>query len=458
MMVRHFTFSAVLIGTSLSLTHAYAAEDIQAAEEAQVTKISLADAKAYAIGHNFRIKSLKQEEASAHAAVERRRAAFYPRIGITAGLDGRSSVEDEQVEPLGYVYGSMNLFNGFEDTSMVEIARLEADRVAVQIKREELQIANAVEFQFHNILFQKALRTLKQEAIKANQTHKRLVARVRSAGLASRTDEMEFELKESVLKSELASLEQGFEEARVALKNLLGEDIGGVIEPAGELQHQHVKGRLMDYVSKIKSDSAPVQIATKQQAIANIQSRLWRSKWLPDVDFEVRAGYLPLDERLVEVETQVSFVLTAKMELFSGFDTRWEREELLAKQTAADAALKADILSALTDLETYYRRLKTIEERVDLEQGSEDLTRKYYSSVADEYKRGYKNSADLSAAADRLAEAQERRLKYVFEFLTQRLAMERIVGTPIEVEVVRHDPVLKQNQKKETNDDTQSNP
>ena len=87
-------------------------------------------------------------------------------------------------------------------------------------------------------------------------------------------------------------------------------------------------------------------------------------------------------------------------------------------------------------MEESFRELKSIEKRVDLELGNKVVSEKYYQAVLQEYKRGFKNSADLSEASDRLFEAKSRQINFKFEFLKQRLAFEKSYGAPIKVVVV----------------------
>ena len=105
---------------------------------------------------------------------------------------------------------------------------------------------------------------------------------------------------------------------------------------------------------------------------------------------------------------------------------------------AAEFELKDSILQSVTSAESLYRRLKTIEERVELEIGNLKLSQSFYNNVAKEFRRGFKNSADLSAASDRLEESRTRRLDFMFDFLNQKLNLEKVMGVPIKTTVVNH--------------------
>jgi outer membrane protein TolC len=257
------------------------------------------------------------------------------------------------------------------------------------------------------------------------------------SGLAADSDVMEFDLKDATLRSDLLLLDQEIEEARVALKKLLGEEIGSKIEPVGSLQHQHLKGNLLELMKRIKNESEPVQLGAKEVLISSLEAKSIQSKWLPKVDVEVAAGYLPWDLRQVEAGTaMIGGKIVAKLDLFSGFDTLYEQKASIAKRMRQEAELKNILLGAMTDTENAYRRISTIQARVDLEQENESRSRKYYASVMNEYRRGVKNSADLRVAADGLFEASLKRESFKFDFLNSRIDLERALGGKVETETI----------------------
>lgn len=122
-------------------------------------------------------------------------------------------------------------------------------------------------------------------------------------------------------------------------------------------------------------------------------------------------------------------------DLFSGFSTYWERKEGEAKQLRAEAQLKMAIQTTVMDTETEFRRLKSVQDRVDIEDKNEDRAKRYYDAVMNEYRRGVKNSADVKVAAELLFETRARRETYKYDFLKERVDLERAIGKPIVVEV-----------------------
>lgn len=401
----------------------------------ELKRVGIEDAKAYAIKHNYEVLGLRRAVEGAEARRGRTRSKFFPTLGVAGGADTEITSTNTQGAPVGFLYTNLNLFNGFEDVYRSDIASIEVEKAEVRLKRAEFRVGLEVEQAFHLYLFKKSSIELKQEAIKTNEAHKKMAAQKRASGLASDSDIMDFDLKDALLKSDLLLLEQEVEEARTSLRRLLGEEIGSKIEPVGSLQHQHLKGQLREHVRRIRTESEAVVLATKDLAVASLESKAARSRWLPKVDLEVAAGYLPWDLRTVPGGTSmIGGKLVARFDVFSGFDTLYARQEQEANELKLENQLKDAILNAISDTENAFRRIATIQARVDLEEQNEQRARKYYTSVISEYRRGVKNSADLRVAADGIYEASLKREGFKYEFLNERITLERALGGALPTE------------------------
>jgi outer membrane protein TolC len=403
-------------------------------------KVTLEDAKKYAISHNFEVISLRRALDEAEAKEARSRSPYFPKLGVAGGADNQLIATGNVTAAIAYVYFDYNLFNGFSDLYKNQIASQEKEKAQIKLKRSEFRVGLEVERTFHLYVFKKSVIKLKEEALKWNEIHKKMAAQKKRAGLSSDSDVMEFDLKDAVLRSDLLLLNQELEEARTQLKKLLGEEIGSKIEPIGSLQHQHLKGNLNNLVKRIKNESEVVVTTAKDLSIANLESKVTTSKWLPKLDLEVSGGFLPWDLRQVPAgQAMIGGKLVLKYDIFSGFDNYYGQNEAEAKKLKLEAQLKDAILSAMVDTENAFRKIRTIQERVDLEEENEERAQKYYKSVMSEYKRGVKNSADLRVAADGLFEVSLKRESYKYEFLNSRIDLEKALGGPVEVELMHEE-------------------
>lgn len=425
--IRKKVFLTLSLLSSLS-QHIYAQSEM---------KLGLEEAKKYAVAHNYGIIALRHEMEQLQKKHAKNGAAFLPKIGAAAGGETQITSSGSEAGTVAYLYGSYNLFNRYQDTNSREISKFELDQATIKLNAAEFAVKLDVEEVFHTYLYKKNLIELKDDEIELNLKHQDFVRRTKQKGLASETDIMEFQLADSSLRSDLVALKQELEDARSNLKRLLGDEIGGNITPIGTLQHQHVKGSLMDVLNKVQAHAAPVKGKALDVSIARVEQKTSENKWLPQIDFEVKSGFLPQDRGMsADRSIQTSFALVAKMDLYTGGEIHWEKQEKAENTLKREAELKDEINLTIRKIEMGYRNLKVIENRADLEKDNISFAERYYNSVLSEYTRGFKNSPDLASATEKLSTAKARTLNLEYEFIKQRLDIERSLGAPLEIEVV----------------------
>lgn len=404
--------------------------------EKEMGEITLADAKKYAIKNNFEITSLRRSVDELKANAQRARSVFFPTLGVAGGLDSELSANSSDAGMIGYVYGQYNIFNGYRDTFESRISELEIKRAEYELAQAEFRIGLEIEEQFHAALYNKIQVESTRAAAELNEKHKKSVQRKRMAGAIGESDVLEFELKESLLQSDLQALIQESEIAKLNLRRLLGEDIAERMEPIGNLRHMHLKTSLMKCLEKVREKNTKVLLSARDVEAAQVASKVAQSRWLPRVDLEARMGLLPLDARPEKDSASANFQIVAKLDLFNGFDTRWENESVNARILKTEARLKEDILVTLSKIEELYRKARAIQDRVDLEEKNAQRAQRYYNSVMKEYGRGFKNSADVSAASEGLFETKLRRERFKYEFLTLLVELQKTIGDSVETEVI----------------------
>lgn len=396
-------------------------------------RISLEGAKKYAVDNNLVVQALRQEVAEREAVSGLARAPFLPTIGVAGGAEHRSGVS----ATLGYAYANLNLFNGLADRNRAQIADIEEHSARIRLKQEEFRVALEVEEQFQYYLLKRVSVDLKKRALDLNRAHREMASRRQSAGMAASSDVMEFDLRESLLQSDIQLMQQEIEETRLRFRRLLGDVTGTNFEPTGSLEHQHLRASLPDLLKAARENGSQIRLASREVAKAELESGQWKAAWLPRLDLETQAGYLSIDDRPADGSASVRAAAVARFDLFNGLRSSYERAEGAAKLLKAQAQLQGAILEATEGVEATYSRLSTIQSRVDIESKNKERAEKYYNAVLGEYRRGVKNSADVKAAAEGMFEAKLRSESFKYEFLKQRIDLEKILGAPIEVEKIK---------------------
>lgn len=407
----------------------------RATEDSKGHSVNLDQAKKFAVSQNYRVQALREKVNAVDARRQVALAPFYPEIGVVGGVQNLTEKSEGDSTSIGYAYASYNIFRGFRDTSERRIQNLELQRAELEFRQAEFLVGLDVEEYFHTYLHLDTRKKLTDQALGRNSELQRAVERKRGSGLVSPADFMEFEIRESLLKSEQELVLQELEEARVNLKRILGEEIGSKIQPTGSLSHEHLELKLEELVAHVQEHNAEIEKRAKELETASARVSASRSHWYPEIDFEARAGNLPR-ESLGEGKAKVSLLLTAKLPIFSGFSGAWKVREAKAELAASQAELKDRILNLVADVETHYRKLKAIEGRVDLEATNAEKAKKYFDAILKEYSLGVKNSVDLNSAASQLYEANLRTERFKLDFLLERIALERLLGKPLKTKTI----------------------
>ncbi len=250
-------------------------------------------------------------------------------------------------------------------------------------------------------------------------------------GSGSESDVLEFDLRATELESDLNQLQQEYLGYIVKLKVLLGEDTRKSLTLSGELPHQHLTGSLENYVDLNLSDSPSVRASALAFEIATYKADTAKKRWLPKIDLESKFGSLPGSESSKSENLNSSVAIVATWEIFSGFNATYEKRELYAQKNLTDWELKAAVIEILADVQIQFGELQALQSRSDLEKDNVRLAKRYYDLVLADFKRGYKNSGDFSAAAQTLYDAEVQKKKLDLEFIEKKLALENRLGRRI---------------------------
>lgn len=419
-------------GMAIGIAAALAAFAFTFSEVGSAKSLTLAEAKAIAVKNNYEVQANLKRAESMREKVAQGRSAFYPTIGVAGGYEFEGREDQERQAVVGYAYIRYNIFNGFADRYAVREQQLAVENAELATEKVAFEIGLDVESFYHEYLRHQTHIELMQEAISRNQSLIKVVNRTRQQGLVSAADVLSFQMTAAELKSGLHSLENAREETKVGLLRIMGSMDPSGIQPSGKLSHQHLDRSLMDYLQQIREKSFPVRLAAFAAETKEHQWRQVRSSWLPKVDFEIRSGYLALNELATDEEVGTNVGVLATWDLFSGLKTRSVESEKKFRLEESELLLKQEILNVISQAEIRYRRLKTIESRVDLESGNIKLSENYYDTIRQEYARGYKSSADLADAAATVFDVRRRQIDYLWDFLKERIELERLTGVPVE--------------------------
>jgi len=391
----------------------------------ETQRISVEDAIKYAIDHNFGLQALKAEVEAKDASIGVARSKFFPKLGVVGGGEYMESNSVVESGALGYAFGQWNLFNGFADGMAKQKAEIAKQIAESEYRKSAAEVRLEVESLFNRYLYKRNTLEHIHESIALNEKHLQSVRRRMSAGLTSESDQMDFELRDAVLRSDSRLNEQELVEIKLGLVRMMGPELGLSFEPSGQLAHYHVEGDLNEYLQVTHSSNEEIKQSLLGTESALLDLRQSRSAWMPSLDAEVKFGVLPLDERVGDKTPGVSGMLVARWELFSGFGTKALSDESSAMLRKKELESRQTLLTSMAGVENLIRKLHSIEERVDLEKTNEDRALRLYRLTLSEYSRGVKNSSDVKAAEQSLLDAKNRASGYKNEFLETKLELEK---------------------------------
>lgn len=421
--MKHFRNSLAVVA-SLVLNAAASAEEAS-------HRLDLASAKAQALSVSPELSALRHAVDEASARKELGGTAYHPKVGVAAGAESRSNNATQERGSLGYLYGSLNLFNGFADSRRLDLAANELERASLSVRRHERLLELEVERRFSEYLFAKAALALNSAAVVKNDAQAEAAKRRRAAGLGSDADTLEFELRGASLKAKSLQLAQQEYDAEVELGRLLKLEDGRKINPVGTLEHGHIKGSLSEFLTAARLSNADIAEARFGVSAASISQNVWKSRWLPRVDFEARTGKLPMDERPAGETRVTTLALVATMDLYAGNESSWIRREGVARSMKEQRAFDAISQGVEAGVKRSFQRLKTLEASIDIEKANEGRAARYFDAVMREYRVGVKNSADLRVASEVSTDVSARLLQYTLDSIVERLEFERLVGQAI---------------------------
>ena len=366
----------------------------------------------------------KAEVVTAEARLQATGSAFWPKLGVESKYETFDSEFEKVKGATSYLFADWNLFRGFQDYSVKQIAQND-----LQIQKNELERYEANLKWSSLSVFQKAVSLqnilkLYDQAIVTNQKFLQTVRARKSAGLISEADLYEFDLYENELRLQRSDYESQLDEAMTELKALSNmsdlKSLYSEIKPHKILvSFDEIKKQLATPQSSLQSYRIQIESADskKYEAIG---------KMLPEVNLQVTYGSLGI--RDTEISPETAFMIQARWELFSGFESSSAYKVAVTEKAEAQANLSQQEIHSLSRAEQLKKRLDIIWSRFELEDQNKIKADKYFKAVQSEYQRGVKNSADLKSAHSTVLSNAVSVLLLKAEFFEIRSELQEILG------------------------------
>jgi outer membrane protein TolC len=352
-------------------------------------------------------KNSEAKQASDKASI----SGFLPTLSAVGGWQ-KNTVDDPRDSEKGYngyLEGKLNIFRGFKDQSFSERKELDRKIANIELEMKKREVRAEITQVLGDMISLHKLQAILQEELSVNKNQKQMAQKKVSAGLTSRVDNLEFELRESEILLEQKQIDQEHDENhqkffKVAGTHFQDTDLTHVdFSPESEflnLKRQMNLDQNLDY-----------QKANLYQSQAEIEKSEIRSDFLPTLDFTYAVGRLTPTEEDSFKFNESKYGVQLTIPLFSGFETYYKTKSVsLLSQSFENT--KNHIRNVVnSDFEILSMKLKELTYAFQINEKKISNTEKYYNLTLAEYKRGIKNSPDLVSATERYFSAKKKKLE-----------------------------------------------
>ena len=353
--------------------------------------------------NNNRIKATSLDIEAAEVDVKIQRAKFLPKLGVQLGKEWTRSTSLNESDDIRAIYGNVNLFNGFKDSSGLKKSRLTKSFYKKNSDSKRLEFKLNIEELFYNYLFLRKKEGILKSALSRNNKHLKLVKRRLNSSLITKTDLLEFQLRKSELEAEYESIILSLNRFKKRIFSYSGVENIQESEIIGELPHLYANEKLESVLSKgIKNnnDIRNLELSTK---LNELDSKINNSAWYPSVNLQARHGHLDENETGVSNDERATVVsVMATWELFSGMSTKEKMKKIKVQKVANQYRLKQTKLDLGLEIENLLNKLSILEKRINSTEEQQKVSKKLYKETLAEYKKGVKDSGSLTGASDLL--------------------------------------------------------
>jgi len=406
---------------------------------ARSAELNIEKLKLSAIRNSFNLKSIESDLDSSDQKVKIRKSKFYPKAGLEIGQELTFSGGNSERENILAVYGELNVFNGNKDSLSLKKSKIEKQALGVKFKRQEHLTKIEVESLFYNYLYLLEKNKIIDLAIRRNAKHISMVRKRYNAGMVTKTDLLEFQLKSSNLQTEIETLDLDIKRAKEKLLNFSGIETQPDSHIAGELPHLHIQTNLNQALELSSENNTLMKHQALEKKNFELSRKISKSKIYPSVDLKGKYGLLSEQETGFKNNATVGQVaLIASWEAFSGGARKAESKMLSSQIDSLDFKMKQLSRDLINEVKNNYEKIKILEKQIDSIEKNQSIALRLYRKTLKEYNKGVKDSGALVGASDMYKSLSEKVFETKYNHLNTKLALERIIGSTLDFETIRH--------------------
>lgn len=355
------------------------------------------------------VDSMKQKTEAKKAREGHLVRSFLPEVAAEVSHETfKTGLDSEKSQPAWKVEASVNVFRGGADSLEDKARSLETNAADFEAKvSTKDQLQKAYDLYWVLAYKQDVLQTLNAhlEISKKNlgEANRRI-----SSGVATSTDRLEFEMKMSLIKQEVALAEKDLRLLSLELGNILGYTTA--VLPKSTDNHFH------DWETSLKAvkaaDLPEVKMTATERDALKARRDQHRAEYFPAVD--IYAGQAEDNQRAERdhadaADRRESYVgVRASWSLGKAINSGVERGSLQKEVSAKETQLSFLMRQAEINQSSKFDELKTLHSFVHDSEENIKASSRYLEATRKEYARGVKNSPDVLEATEKYISAKLR--------------------------------------------------
>ena len=421
----------------------------------QTGVLTLEEAVRLGVENNYGIEISRNLQSQAQNNVSLGNAGFLPSLEATASR--RESIEDSQFESAGGDSQTNNgarstatsagvnlnwtLFDGltmFNTYNRLETLRDISDET-LRLDIENLITDVALTY-FNIIRISEQIRTL-QNNIDVSMERIQIEETKVDIGSGSEYDLLQARTDLNADRAALIREENILTEAKILLNQLLSRDPGTDFNVSGDVNVNRLLSRDELY-SKLMSDNAELTIARMQQEVRRLELKEIRGERFPEILLSSGYSYSRNQNdggffRLNET-TGFSVGLTARLNLFNGFDTSRRVQNAQINKKNAELTLESQKLALESDFLARFRAYQNSIALVDLEEQNLDNAEETLDIAIERFRLGTISSLEFREAQRTFVAAESRLANAKYDAKVAEAELLRLSG---EIESIMNQPV-----------------